>query len=443
MVLVVGAGCSAEAPTCLPLADECSEEAHRRLRLDGVLGEGDCADSSDLSCVADAVFDKTGSQRELVERLPREAFIKAEPNQGYLLAAAMLRERALSCVLTLNFDLAMVSALTAVGAQYDVSVVAGPEDHNRLTVANLVYLHRNANADPERWILRSASLAEEWRDQWQEVVAMRVIGGPVTVFAGLGTPADVLVETTLRVWNAVPDKVRIYQVDPASPEESAFFAKLGLPAAAYLQMGWGMFMRALADRLVEEHRAELEGVCRHLLSTEGFEEEDVCGLCKRLAEMGLLRLGRLRARWVLSRHAYDPREPNKAALIADLLLAVGLIERVTGSQAVFGDDGVVEFRQGDRLLGSVILASGRGIRGWLAIETEIKQSEHNWEYHNPRPRRAIVAGVQGDRPVEIAPPGDLVCQEDRDSIVTGYTSLEMFSVHELRNIPAMAEGILA
>jgi hypothetical protein len=442
VVLVVGAGCSVEAPTSLPLADECAREAHRRLRLDGVLGDSDCANASDLSCVADAVFAKTGSQRELVDRLPRDAFMKAEPNDGYLLAAAMLRERAVSCVLTLNFDLAMVSALTAVGTQDDVAVVAGPEDHHRLALTNLIYLHRNAGADPERWILRSPALAEDWRDHWEEVVAARVIGGPVTVFAGLGTPANVLVEAAVRIRNAVADTVRIYQVDPSSPQDSAFFARLNLPPTAYLQMGWGAFMRALADRLVEEHKAELERACQDLLSAEGFEDEDVPGLCKRLAEMGLLRLGRLRARWVLRQRAYEPRDPNTTVLIADLLLAVGLIERETTSQAVFGDDGVVEFRQGDQLLGSVVLASGRGIRRWLALETEIGQSERYWQHRIPRPRRAIAAGVQGDRPTKVATPKDVVYQEDRDSIVTGYTSLEMFSVHELRNTPAIAKDIL-
>jgi hypothetical protein len=146
-----------------------------------------------------------------------------------------------------------------------------------------------------------------------------------------------------------------------------------------------------------------------------------------------------------SPRAYDPRDPNTTTtvLIADLLLVVGLIERVTSSQAVFGDDGVVEFWQGDRLLGSVVLASGRGIRRWCALETEIGQSERYWGHRTPRPRRAIVAGVQGDRPTEIAPPEDIVCEEDRDSIVTGYTSLDVFSVNELRNTPAIAKDILA
>lgn len=443
MVLVVGAGCSVEAPTSLPLADECAREAHRRLVLDGVLEDTDCANASDLSCVADAVFNKTGSQHELVNRLPRDAFIKAEPNDGYLFAAALLRERAVSCVLTLNFDLAMVSALTAVGARDDVSVVAGPEEHDRLALTNLVYLHRNANADPDRWILRSAALADDWRDGWEEIVAARVIGGPVTVFAGLGTPASVLVQTAVRIRNAVADTVRIYQVDPAPPKSSAFFAELQLPTTAYLQMGWGAFMRTLAVRLVEEHKAELERACQDLISAEEFDDEDVSSLCKRLAEMGLVRLGRLRARWMLRERAYDPRDPNTTALIAHLLLAVGLIERATSSQAVFADDGVVEFWQGNRLLGSVVLASGRGIRTWLALETEIGQSERNWEHRTSRPRRAIVAGVQGDRPAKIATPKDVVYQEDHESIVTGYTSLEMFSVHELRNTPAVAKDILA
>jgi hypothetical protein len=96
-----------------------------------VLTEGDCANPEDLSCLADSVYARRNQQRELVERLSPARFEKARPNHGYLLAAAMLRERAISCLMTLNFDLALTAALVQVSASDDVSIVGGPEDQHQ------------------------------------------------------------------------------------------------------------------------------------------------------------------------------------------------------------------------------------------------------------------------------------------------------------------------
>src|SRR5205807_10141968 len=70
VLLVVGAGCSFEPPTSIPMAPQCARDAHAALLNDGVLLAGECADPSDLSSVADAVWAKTGGQAALVDRLP-------------------------------------------------------------------------------------------------------------------------------------------------------------------------------------------------------------------------------------------------------------------------------------------------------------------------------------------------------------------------------------
>jgi hypothetical protein len=93
-VLAIGAGTSLEPPTSLPLSAQCAEEAHRRLLADNVLAEP-CRNPDDLSEVADRVYEVTGSQEELVRRLPRMQFQQAKPNEGHLLAAAMLIEGAI------------------------------------------------------------------------------------------------------------------------------------------------------------------------------------------------------------------------------------------------------------------------------------------------------------------------------------------------------------
>src|SRR4051794_2729105 len=100
IALIVGAGCSLEQPTGLELSRVYAQRAHDRLVLDGVLAPGDCDDPTDLSAVAKAVFDRTGSQIDLVRRLPRNEFRLARPNTGYLTAAALLREGVISAVLT-------------------------------------------------------------------------------------------------------------------------------------------------------------------------------------------------------------------------------------------------------------------------------------------------------------------------------------------------------
>jgi hypothetical protein len=223
-------------------------------------------------------------------------FRTAQPNEGYKLAAALLRERALSCVLTLNFDLAMSTALGSIGAD-DVAIVQGPEDHGRIGAFNLIYLHRNANCDVERWILTTRALTAEWHDQWEEVIARRFIGGPITVFAGLGSPAAVLLQTTQRIRAAVA--AALYQIDPADRESCQFFRLLALPAAAYLQMGWSAFMQKLSRRVLDEHVLELRDACAAVVESQGLPAENVTQVCHALRNEGLLGLGQLRARWLL------------------------------------------------------------------------------------------------------------------------------------------------
>jgi hypothetical protein len=190
ITFVVGAGCSFEAPTSLPLAGTCSQQCHDRLVANGVLAAGDCLLPENLSCLADAVFAKTGKQRLLVEQLSQHYELKAaSPNEGHLLAAALLREGAIASVVTLNFDLALSAAIQQLGVGDVVGIVDGPEHLSNKRTFNLYYLHRNANAaDPETWVLRSVTLDTDWKSKWEEVVAAMVLATPVVVFAGLGSP---------------------------------------------------------------------------------------------------------------------------------------------------------------------------------------------------------------------------------------------------------------
>src|SRR5258708_37932091 len=156
--LIGGAGCSFEDPTNIPLSRECSERAFRQLVLDGILREDECGDPSDLSKLADAVFKRYGTQQPLVERLPLNEFRFARPNDGYLLLAALFRERVIASFVTLNFDLVPLKALSDVGAMHDVAVIRGPEEHGNHRLHNVIFLHRSVDAPANEWILRTEQL---------------------------------------------------------------------------------------------------------------------------------------------------------------------------------------------------------------------------------------------------------------------------------------------
>src|SRR5688572_17800252 len=90
VVLVLGAGCSFEPPTHIPLAKPIALEAYRRLVADSELVEGECTTTNDLSALTEFIKIKFGFQRKLVERLPLTKFRTATPNEGHLAAAALL-----------------------------------------------------------------------------------------------------------------------------------------------------------------------------------------------------------------------------------------------------------------------------------------------------------------------------------------------------------------
>jgi hypothetical protein len=333
VALVVGAGCSVEDPTGIPIASVCSLEVHRRLIADGVIRNGDCPNPDDLSIVADTVFAKTGLQRDVVERLLDSYNLKlATANDGYRVAAAMLCEGAMASLVTLNFDLAMSSALSELGAGHAVGVIECPADLPRQKMVNVYYLHRNANAaNLEDWVLRTVTLESEWRLHWQPIIATKVLAVPIVVFAGLGSPAAVLLESTKLIRGALPG-IKVFQVDSADMGSSKFFSELGIDASAYIKSGWCDFMEQLGERLLREQLVRLDGAVRDKVRDDGLPNEDITGLVERLGALGLVKVGRLRARWFVQGRPYCPEEAGTLGLIADLLLALAMMARVSRSR---------------------------------------------------------------------------------------------------------------
>jgi hypothetical protein len=441
ITLVVGAGCSFEAPTALPLAGTCSRECHNRLVANGVLAPGDCATPGDLSAVADAVFNKTGQQRLLVEQLSQHYNLQsATPNDGHMLAAALLGEGAISSVLTLNFDLALSTAISMLGVGDTVGIIDGPNDLPNQKAFNVYYLHRNVDApDPETWILRTAALATEWKGQWESVVTAKVLAAPVVIFAGLGSPAAVLIESSKLIRQAIPNGNQVYQVDPGDRDNSVFFQ--ALDAAYFIKAKWCDFMASLSERLVLEHISRLKAAAIARVQREHLPAENVDDLLARFQQIGLVSLGRLRANWLLDEKHYLPDDRLSRELIADLLLAAGLVARETRTSAVLCEDGVVEFRRGNQTISAQVFVSGRGVRSRSAIEVELStRRRHFWARPTP-PCGAIVAGTRDGGRAPVSAPQDVILGDTSTSIVLGSSALSILHVESLRQDPAQCKQV--
>ena len=123
-------------------------------------------------------------------------------------------------------------------------------------------------------------------------------------------------------------------------------------------------MRALAQRVVKEHRAAIEHACDELAKELDYEDEDVSDLCRRLSELGLVRLGYLRAAWMLEGGSYLPHDPGiPLRLFSSLVLGVRLVERLSDRQANFVDEGLVEFSQDNRVARVMVCSGG----GWMEL----------------------------------------------------------------------------
>ncbi|MFZ0169310.1 MAG: hypothetical protein WAL64_07790 [Candidatus Dormiibacterota bacterium] len=373
----------------------------------------------------------------LVARLPQSEFRLARPNDGYLIAAALLREGVLSTVLSLNFDLAMTTALTELCA-YEVDVIAGPAAHPRLGGSAVVYLHRNVDEpDPELWILRTEALADQWQDQWEDVVVTRVVSSPAVVFAGLGSPAGVLTKTVARVRGAVGvQQHQVYVVDPEGA--TAFEDALSVSAECHIQMSWCEFMRELSGRVVEEFKNDLSAAGTALCSSHNWvgEVDFIPDLVERLHKGGLVDTGRVRAAWLLESQSYATDEVTRRNLIADLVLGVGLVERRLGRVADIRPDGVVELKQDGQSPVSFLAASGAGTLRWTALEPKVLDFLRRMPTRD-RPHSVLLSAMPEGLLPPIAAPKHLVGSWD-DDITQGAPDAQFLTVDEVRSDPGAA-----
>jgi len=406
-----------------------------------VLIDGEVGNSRDLSSIADVVFEKTDSQQALVDRFPQEAFRYAQPNEGYLNMAALFLEGAILDTLTLNFDLAARNALAELGAGESVSTVRGPEYHARIGARNLIFLHRDIDSLPDDLILRKEILDDAWQGRWEQVITQRVLSSPVIVFVGLGSPASVLFDTMQRVVSAVGgQQVKVYVVDPLPYESSGFAAKLGITQENFFCMGWGEFMRILSQRVTEEHRAAIVHDCDELSKHFGTEPGDVAMLCGRLSQVGLIGLGRLRSAWMLNNASYMPcLKDESLRLFSSLILGVRMVETLTGREAQFRSDGLVDFCRDDYAT-SAMVCSGGGWRNKSMVEAELDRRYETLRLQGRAPSFALVAGEEHS-PDRVTP-RNIAVEADPDDLVTGPTSLQVLYLSELRLDPSPLNQVI-
>lgn len=445
LALILGAGCSVELPTGVPVARVCSQAIHDELVADGFLTLGECNKPDDLSVLADLVFQKAGTQEPLVTRLRQRYQLHAKmPNEGYLIVAALLAERAIASVVTLNYDVSMTTAVATLACGDSVGIIEGPHHLGNQTNHNVYYLHRSANeADPNAWVLRTQTIQAEWQGNWEQQITQHVLVRPVVVFAGIGTAVTVLLESARLMRQAIPAATRQYQVNPSPSAVSGFFQQMQLAQDRYIQMGWCEFMRQLADRLVVEHHQLITTSAQEKAQENNFTNEDLTSLLAQLRSHGVVTAGRIRANWLLNdKRSYQPMDVNISPLQADLLLGIAYIARYSTTEANVAEDGLVEFRRGGKVISAVIVASGSGHRKTASIETRVNQRRAQWRTRGIQPTATLLAATS-DGLVTITPPADLVRGEDpAHDIIAGPSALSYHHLEMLRATPSQIVAIV-
>lgn len=427
LMLVTGAGSSMDWPTNLKSGGDYSEIAFCALVGDRLLSADACTEPRDLSLLADVVYQTHQSQHPLTDRLPRNEWRNATPNEGHRIAAALLIEGVIRSIITLNYDLAFQSALQSLGAPSSISVAKGPEDHVAIGNQALIYLHRSAESDPESWVLRKADLDDGWRGGWEAMVAAGCLSAPVTLFAGLGSPAAVLTETVSSLAGIAGSEY--FFADPYP--DGKFLEALGPHLTAVVEMGWIDLMREISARVAAAQTKEVEMSCRALAQERGLSATRVPDICASLGGMGIVAIGMLRAAWLFHSKPFCPAMvDHENARLADLLTTVSVVAEALDADAIFRDGGVCELRlRGSERSVSFMCAHGSGMHTWATIQARLEMRRPQ-SMLSIMPRVVIGTGLVADTSQL---PEDLV-HGDRppDDLVRGHNDSILVDAAEIR-----------
>lgn len=430
VALVIGAGCSVEAPTSMPLAAELAREACRQLVLDKILAEGECANPQDLAALASLVWAVTQGQGELVKRFPRDAMRQARPNLGHKLLAALMAENAISHVLSLNFDFAVENAAVHLG--YTIPTIDSPGQDVPVRPA-LVYLHGSVISDPERLVLRTEAIDEGWKNQWEQVVATQVLSAPRILFAGLGSAAPVLSATLAMIQEALGAEKTIYQADIGELEGNALAEQLNIPAERYIRGGWCEVVEKLGERIVADQVHALKVNGQAILAENAFPPEDqvrFTGIVEGLTGVSLLALGKLRAFAQLDRNVlYRAHSPQVDAQIAEPLVRLATLSEVLGLEVRPTAGGTWQLCKDGRPRAQILLASGGGVLRLAAVEPRARELCAQIAFEvSQGPDVILIGGLMASQqpPAQI----DIIADGDPESLIDGLSHTPIVSAND-------------
>lgn len=424
--IVTGAGSSMDWPTGLKSGADYSELAFHALVQDGLLLSEDCGEPRDLSVLADAVFAKFKSQAHLTDRLPRNEWRNASPNEGHRIAAAMLIDGVLRSVVTLNYDLAFQTALSDLGATAQVTIAKGPEDHARLSGKSLIYLHRSAESDPDDWVLRKEDLDHGWQDGWEAMTATGALCAPFTVFAGLGSPAAVLTDTVGRL-AGLGSTYFLADPVPGGKFESALKHHL----SAVIQMGWVELMTKLSVRVSAAHAKDMEMAARARAQQVEIPFDGAESLFAPMERMGIVKLGELRSAWLLHASRFCPRHGEaQAAQLSDLALALGSAAETLNAELEHCEGGEIRMRLRDSERTIVVqCVHAMGIHNLASVRSRL-EARTTQAIGRTETRFVLAAGLVPE--VGHALPDDLVAgEDDPHDLVSGPDAVPVINAHDI------------
>lgn len=373
VALVIGAGCSIELPTGIPLARTLAADAERQLVLNGRLEADQCPDPQDLAGLAALIYQLTGGQAELVQCFPLERMRLARPNSGYKLMVALMAEGAIGHVLSLNFDMAVQHAAAELGVEIVTVTAAGDPVPVRAT---LVQLHGNANSDPEAMVLRAEVIDDGWIGQWEQVVAQQVLGAPVVLFAGLGSAAPVLSATIEMIQGALDGNKMLFQADLGEFALNGFAAQLHIPEERYIRGSWNEVLTKLAERVAADQMHALSQRGEALLVANQADQADrdrFTALVAKMAALPLLAIGRLRAFADLDTiKLYRPHSERDDELITEPMVRLANLADELGLEAQPTPAGTWVLKRGNQPVAQLVLATGGGVRRIAALEPRAK-----------------------------------------------------------------------
>jgi hypothetical protein len=438
IALVLGAGCSIDPPTSRKTAGDYAALAHRRLVAENIVAE-DCCDPRDLGGLADAVFDATGSQKDLVAILKPE-LVNAAPNDGHKIAAALLGEQIVGLILTLNFDRAIDSAVATMAHGSPVTIVHSVEDLSERTRFGVIYLHGDVEAREDEWILRTAQINASWNDTWQQYVVVDLALTPNVVFAGLGSPTPVISETVLKVKGALPAGKKIYQVDKMDSARNLLAQKLEVAPDDYVISCWTGFMRALGDIVAREVLNKMSDRHPSFCVDNNHAVEDIDMVMAALPS-DILSLGKLRAAWFMERTEYKAFHNTNLDHLVDIVRALAMaLEIVGAAECVLVEDGM-EFRKDGRIIFRVFSCSGAGTAYWAKIEGEMQSRVQKFRRSDKTsPVVFLVTAVEFDQATSV--PENIVPKRNTDEVTASPRDFPYFSATMLKNNPKMLTDVM-